>query len=87
MRTLSRMEPATNGEDDVIPESVSDSIENPELSLLLVYKVVRDSDEVKVQPITEAAQKMETKQRINTLSDFSITFQIRFYILLRIQHR
>jgi hypothetical protein len=40
-----------------------------------------------VQPITEAAQIMETKQRINTLSDFSITFQIRFYILLRIQHR
>jgi hypothetical protein len=81
------MELAANGAEDVILESVSDSIENPELSLLLVYTVVRDSDEVKVQPITEAAQKMETKQRINTLSDFSITFQIRFYILLRIQHR
>jgi hypothetical protein len=87
MRTLSRMELAANGAEDVILESVSDSIENPELSLLLVYTVVRDSDEVKVQPITEAAQIMETKQRINTLSDFSITFQIRFYILLRIQHR
>ena len=87
MSTLSRMEPAANGAEEVTLESVSDSIENPGLSLLLVCTVVRDSDEVKVQPIKEATYTMETKQRFNTLSDFPITFQIRFHILLRKQRR
>lgn len=75
------MELAANDAEDAILESESVSIENPELSLLLVYTVVLDSDEVKVQPITEVAQRMATKQRVNTLSDFSIIFQIRFHIL------
>ena len=81
MRILSRMELAANDAEDAILESESVSIENPELSLLLVYTVVLDSVEVKVQPITEVAHKMATKQRVNTLSGFSIIFQIRFHIL------
>lgn len=75
------MELAANDAEDAILESESVSIESPELSLLLVYAVVLDSVEVKVQPITEVAHKMETKQRLNKLSGFSIIFQIRLHIL------
>ena len=81
IRILSRIELAANDAVDVTLESESVSIENPELSLLLVYTVVRDSEDVKVQPIREVAHTMKTKQRFNKLSDFSIIFQIHFHIL------